>query len=112
MRARDLRIGAEIIQRSGQDNDDDRSCAGAARIRVVVVALSTGDRANDQPDHEHDSEDPHSSLRSFQAVAVSARPAASLAGAPPAPRQRPTATPGSPTTTPLPPPPPPQPPPA
>src|SRR5258708_38823395 len=95
MRARDLRIGAEISQRSGQDNDYDRSWAGAARIRVVVVALSTGDRADDQPDHEHDSEDPHGSLRSFQAVAVTARPAASLAGAPRARRKQHAATSGS-----------------
>ncbi|MCH8146937.1 MAG: diguanylate cyclase, partial [Planctomycetes bacterium] len=51
---------------SGQHGDDDRSDARATRLRVVVVALTTGDRADDQPDHEHDSEDPHSSLRSFR----------------------------------------------
>src|SRR5258708_37027522 len=102
MRARDLRIGAEIIQRSGQDNDDDRSCAGAIRIRIVVMALSTGDRADDQPDHEHDSEDPHSRLRSFQTVAVSARPEVSLAGPPGTRRQHHATTSASPTKTPIP----------
>src|SRR5436305_13892223 len=51
LRARDLRVHAEIVQRPGEDRDHDRAslCAGHRRT-VVVVALGARDGADDQPD--------------------------------------------------------------
>src|SRR5216683_3015678 len=51
--AGDLRVDAEVVEWSGDDRHYDRACLAAGRLRpAVVVTLSPGEGADDQPHDE------------------------------------------------------------
>jgi acetolactate synthase I/II/III large subunit len=58
--AGDLGVHSDVVQRTGQDRDGDRARSGA-RVRrfAVIVALASGDGADDQPDQEYHSANSH-----------------------------------------------------
>jgi hypothetical protein len=57
LQALDLRVDPDVVQRSGDDCDEDSARFGAAIRRGEVAALSGGDQADDESDHNDDSAD-------------------------------------------------------
>ena len=59
-----FRIHASVVERACKNSHDDRARSGAVRVRTaVVVALASGDGADDQPDDDYDRSDTHDCLR-------------------------------------------------
>ena len=59
-----FRIHASVVERACKKSHDDRARSGAVRVRTaVVVALASGDGADDQPDDDYDRSDTHDCLR-------------------------------------------------
>src|ERR1022692_3861947 len=66
LRARDFRVDAYVIQRTSQNGQNDRARLGAVRLaRVVVVALTSRDRADDQPYDDDYGSDAHYRLQAL-----------------------------------------------
>jgi hypothetical protein len=58
------RVETDVVERTGDHGDADRGESGAAAVEMgVVLALSRGERSDDQPDDEHRPSGPHRYLR-------------------------------------------------
>src|ERR1700728_2319785 len=59
--AGDLGVDAGGVERAGQNNDGNCARAAAVRSALIVPALTTGNRPDDQPDDEDDRAESHDS---------------------------------------------------
>src|SRR3984885_15020765 len=57
--AGDLGVDAGGVERAGQNSDGNGARAAAVRSALVVTALTTGNRPDDQPDDEDDRAESH-----------------------------------------------------
>src|ERR1700678_2967789 len=73
--ARDLRIHAHVVERTGQDRRHDVAGVGAGGgRRTVIAALAGRDRTDDQPYEQDNPADPHIYLRKTRGSCHSPEP--------------------------------------